>query len=335
MTFASSALLRREVERVSALLRSIGWVVPLAAMLSGAHAVSGQDYPTKPLRIVTSEAGGGNDVPARLVAQGLTLALGQQVVVENRPSGVMPGDIVSKAQPNGYTLLLYNNALWTGPLIQAAPYDAARDFAPITAVAKAVNVLVVSPALPVKSVADLIALAKSKPGGLNYGSSGTGASNHLAAEMFKTMAHVDIVRINYKGASPALTALLAGELQLMFPSAGAVTPHIRAGRVKALAVTGAEPTALFPGVPTVAATLPGYESIAIYGLFAPAATPRTIIVRLNAEIVKYLDRADVKEKFFNAGMDTAGGTPGALAAAVKSEVTRMGRVIKDAGIRGE
>jgi len=255
--------------------------------------------------------------------------------VENRPSGVIPGEIVSKAPPNGYTLLLYNNTLWIGPLLQNTPYDVVRDLAPVTSVAKGANVLVVNPATPVKSVADLVVLAKAKPGELNYGSSGTGASNHLAGELFRAMAGVNIVRINYKGAGPALTALLAGELQLMFPTAGAVTPHVRAGRVRALAVTSAEPTALFPGVPTVAASLPGYESISIYGVFAPAKTPRTIIDKLNEEIVRFLNRADVKEKSFNAGMETVGGPPEQLAATVKSEMARMSKVIRDAGIRGE
>jgi len=312
-----------------------GWVLTPAIAWSGVSAAIAQDYPNKPLRIVTSEAGGGNDMQARLIAQGLTQALGQQVVVENRPSGIMPGDIVSKASPNGYTLLFYNNTLWIGPLIQKTPYDAVRDFAPITAISKAPNVLVVSPALPAKSVAELIALAKAKPGELNYGSAGTGASNHLAAELFKTMARVEIVRINYKGAGPALTALLAGELQLMFPTAGAAMPHIKAGRVKALAVTGAEPTALFPEFPTVAATLPGYESTSVYGLFAPAATPRNIVDKLNAAVVRFLSRADVQTKFFNAGMETAGGTPEQLAATVKSELIRVGKTIKDAGIVSE
>ena len=305
-------------------------------MVLGAGVASGQNFPNKPIRIVTSEAGGGNDVQARLIAQGLTGALGEQVIVENRPSGIIPGDIVSKAQPNGYTLLLYNNALWTGPLIQSTPYDAVKDFSPIVAVAKAANVLVVNPALPIHSVAELVALAKAKPGELNYGSSGTGASNHLAAELFRVMAGINIVRINYKGAGPALTALLAGEIQLMFPTAGAVAPHMRTGRVRVLAVTSAEPTALAPGVPTVAASgLPGYESISIYGIFAPAGTPRALIDKLNREIVRLLNRADIKEKFFNAGMETMGGSPEQLAATVKSEIARVGRVIKQAGIRSE
>src|SRR6186713_450343 len=308
-------------------LRNIGWL-PAAMLLSGIACANAAEYPVKPLRIVTSEAGGGNDVPARIVAQGLTLALGQQVVIENRPSGVVPAEIVAKAAPNGYTLLFYNNALWTAPLIQTTPYDMLRDFTPVSAVARAVNVLVVNSALPAKSVAELIALAKTKPGGLNYGSSGTGASNHLAAEMFRTMAQIDIVRVNYKGAGPALTALIAGELQLMFPSAGAATPHVRAGRVKALAVTSAAPSALFPGLPAIAATLPGYESLAIYGLFAPAGTPPAIIVRLNTVVAQFLARADIQERFAAAGMDAAASTPGQLSASVQAEVARIGKVIR-------
>jgi len=304
-------------------------------LLSGIACANAAEYPVKPLRIVTSEAGGGNDVPARIVAQGLTLALGQQVVIENRPSGVVPAEIVAKAAPNGYTLLFYNNALWTAPLIQATPYDMLRDFTPVSAVARAVNVLTVNSALPAKSVADLIALAKTKPGGLNYGSSGTGASNHLAAEIFRTMAQIEIVRVNYKGAGPALTALIAGELQLMFPSAGAATPHVRAGRVKALAVTSAAPSALFPGLPAIAATLPGYESLAIYGLFAPAGTPPAIIVRLNTVVAQFLARADIQERFAAAGMDAAASTPGQLSASVQAEVARIGKVIRAAGIRGD
>jgi tripartite-type tricarboxylate transporter receptor subunit TctC len=315
-------------------LRNIAWL-PAAMLLSGVACANPAEYPVKPLRIVTSEAGGGNDVPARIVAQGLTLALGQQVVIENRPSGVVPAEIVAKAAPNGYTLLFYNNALWTAPLIQATPYDMLRDFTPVSAVARAVNVLTVNSALPAKSVADLIALAKTKPGGLNYGSSGTGASNHLAAEIFRTMAQIDIVRVNYKGAGPALTALIAGELQLMFPSAGAATPHVRAGRVKALAVTSAAPSALFPGLPAIAATLPGYESLAIYGLFAPAGTPPAIIVRLNTVVAQFLARADIQERFAAAGMDAAASTPGQLSASVQAEVARIGKVIRAAGIRAD
>ena len=316
------------------MMRTIGYflILPFALCLlpCGADA---QEFPTRPVRIVTSEAGGGNDIQARMIARGLSGALGQQVIVENRPSGVIPGEIVSRASPNGYTLLLYNNTLWTGPLIQKTPYDPVRDFAPVTTATIGPNVLVVNPASPANSVADLIALAKSKPGALNYASSGTGATNHLAAELFKTMAGVDIVRIGYKGAGPGLNDLIANQVQVMFPTAGAAAPHVKASRVKALAVTSAERSSIAPQLPTVAASgLPGYESLAIYGIFVPAGTPRAIVHRLNTEIVGVLTAADVKEKFLAMGMEAVGGSPDELAARIKSEMARMVKVIRDAGI---
>jgi len=312
-------------------------LLPASAFVLGCAIAAGamaQDFPTRPVRIVTSEAGGGNDVQARVIARGLTGVLGQQVIVENRPSGVIPGEIVARATPNGYTLLLYNNTLWTGPLIQKAPYDPLRDLAPVTTATIAPNVLVVNTALPAKSVADLISLAKSRPGQLNYASSGTGATNHLAAELFKTMAGVDIVRIGYKGAGPGLNDLIANQIQVMFPTAGAASPHVKAGRVKALAVTSAERSSVAPELPTIAASgLPGYESIAIYGIFAPAGTPKAIIERLNREIAGILASADVKERFFAMGMEAVGGSPAQLTGRVKSDMVRMGKVIRDAGIR--
>jgi len=293
-----------------------------------------QEFPTRPVRIVTSEAGGGNDVQARVIARGLTGVLGQQVIVENRPSGVIPGEIVARATPNGYTLLLYNNTLWTGPLIQKAPYDPLRDLAPVTTATISPNVLVVNTALPAKSVAELIGLAKSRPGQLNYASSGTGATNHLAAELFKMMAGVDIVRIGYKGAGPGLNDLIANQIQVMFPTAGAASPHVKSGRVKALAVTSAERSSVAPELPTIAASgLPGYETIAIYGIFAPAGTPQAIIERFNREISGILATADVKEKFLGMGMEAIGGSPAQLTARVKSDMVRTGKLIRDAGIR--
>lgn len=293
-----------------------------------------QEFPTRPVRIVTSEAGGGNDLQARLIARGLSGALGQQVIVDNRPSGVIPGEIVSRASPNGYTLLLYNNTLWTGPLIQKTPYDPVRDLAPVTTATIGPNVLVVNPASPANSVAELIALAKARPGELNYASSGTGATNHLAAELFKTLAGVDIVRIGYKGAGPGLNDLMANQVQVMFPTAGAAAPHVKSGRVKALAVTSLERSSIAPQLPTVAASgLPGFESLAIYGLFVPAATPHALVSRLNREIVRVLDAADVKEKLFGMGMEAVGGSPEALANRVRAEMKRMGRVIREAGIQ--
>jgi tripartite-type tricarboxylate transporter receptor subunit TctC len=305
-------------------------------MAAGAGPVAGQNYPNQPIRVITSEVGGGNDLLARQVAQAISGPLGQPVAVDNRPGGITPGEIASKAAPDGYTLLLYNNTVWIAPLIQSAPYDAVRDFSPISEMARTPNVVVVNASSPAKSIAELIALAKAKPGALKYGASGTGAGNHLAGELFGAMAGVRIVPVNYKGIGGAFKDLMTDDLQLMFPTAVSGAPHVKSGKLRALGVTSAQPSALMPGVPTVAASgLPGYEAITIFAALAPAATPRTIVSRLNEEIVRFLTRVDVKEKLFSTGMETVGSSPEQLAATLKSEVERMGKVIKDAGIRVE
>jgi tripartite-type tricarboxylate transporter receptor subunit TctC len=308
-------------------LRSLA--ITLLAMSATLHAGStrAEPYPNKPIRLVTSEAGGGNDVQARLVAQGISRHLGQRIVVDNRPSGVIPGDIVSKAPPDGYTLLLYNNALWIASLVQKTPYDAMRDLAPVALVSVTPNILVVNAAVAVQSVKELIALARAKPGALNYASSGNGASNHIAGEMFNAMAGVHIVRIAYKGAAQGLNDVIGGRVQVMFPTSVAATPFVKAEKVRALAVTSAEPSALAPGLPTIAASgLPGYESIAIYGVFAPAKTPRNVIATLNREIVQVLGAPDAKEKFLSLGMDPVGGSPGGLTMMMKSEIRRVSEI---------
>jgi len=308
-------------------------------VIAGAMAASGQDYPRKPIRLVTAEPGGGNDFAARLIVQGLGGSLGQPMIVDNRggAGGIIAADIVAKAQPDGYTLLLYANNIWIIPLLRSnAPFDVIRDFAPITWAAKSPNTVVVHPALPVKSVEDLIAHARARPGELNYGSGGSGSSTHLAVELLKSMAGVNIVRVPFKGNAPALNAMFAGEVQLMIVTAGTVAPHLKSGRLRALAVTSAQPSPLAPGLPTVAASgLPGYESIQIYGVFAPGRTSSVIVKRLHDEIVRVLGRADVKEKFLAAGVEPVGSTPQQLAATIKSEIVRMSKVIKDAGIREE
>jgi tripartite-type tricarboxylate transporter receptor subunit TctC len=316
--------------------RRIVWMLLVGIALLGAGLVSGQEFPNKPIRVITSEVGGGNDLLARLVAQAISGPLGQPVAVDNRPGGITPGEIVSKAAPDGYTLLLYNNTVWIGPLIQAAPYDAVKDFAPIGEMARTPNVLVVNFSSPAKSVAELIALARARPGELKYGASGTGAGNHLAGALFGAMAGVKIVAINYRGIGGAFKDLMADELQLMFPTAVSAVPHVKSGKLRALGVTSAAPSALVPGVSPVAASgLPGYEAITIFAAFAPAATPRTVIDRLNGEITRFLNQVDVKERLFNTGMETVGSSPERLAVTVKSEITRMSRVIKDAGIRAD
>lgn len=314
----------------SALARWLGCV---AVAVWTAGAASAQGYPTKPIRIVTTAPGSGNDLVVRLVGPHLTASWGEPVIVDNR--GILAGEIVARAPPDAYTLLAYGSPFWISPLIRShSPYDPVRDFSPVMLTVNTPNILVVHPALPAKSVRELIAVAKSRPGELNYGSASTGSTSHLAAELFKAMAGISIVRIPYRGSGPALNALLAGEFQLMFPNAGAVAPHAKAGRLRALAVTSSEPSALAPGLPTLAASgLPGYESSSPFGMFAPAGTPPARIERLHRELVRALNRADVKERLFNAGVEVVGGSPERLAATMKSEMARWGKVIRDAGIR--
>ncbi len=320
------------------LRRIVLWVFSIAPMVLGADAACSQaHYPNKPIRIVTPGTGGGTDLTARMIAPGLSGSLGQQVVVDNRPSGVIAGGIASKAQPDGYTLLIGGSSHWLAPFMQDnLPFDPVRDFSAITLAVSMPNILVVHPSVAANSVKELIALAKSRPGELNYASALAGGTIHLAAELFKAMAGVNIVRVPYKGSGPALNDLIAGQVQVMFATAGSVAPHIKSGRLRALAVTTSQPSALAPGLPAVAAAgLPGYESVAMFGMFAPARTPATIISRLHQEIVGVLNKADVKQRFFNVGVETVGSSPEEFAAAVKSEIARMGKVIKSAGIRAD
>ena len=211
-----------------------------------------------------------------------------------------------------------------------------RDFAPITWAAKSPNVLVVHPSLPVKSVSELISYARARPGELNYGSGGSGSSTHLSVELLKSMTGINVVRVPFKGNGPAVNALFAGEVHMMIATAGSVAPHLKSNRLRALAVTSPQPSPLAPGLPAMAASgLPGYESMQIYGVFAPSKVPAAIVKRLNEEMVRVLGRADIKEKFLASGVEPVGSTPQQLAATIKSEIVRIGKVIKDAGIRGE
>jgi tripartite-type tricarboxylate transporter receptor subunit TctC len=309
--------------------------VGLAVLAPYGPLANAQDFPTKPVRIVASEAGGGGDFIARLVAQGLTSAFGQQVLVENRGGGVVAGDVVAKSTPDGYTLLLYGNTLWLLPLMRKhVPYDPHRDFVPVTLAGRAVNVLVVHPSLPVKSVKDLIALARARPGELNFSTAAPGTINHLAGELFNSMAKVNIVRVSYRGSPSAVTAVLSGEVQLMFAAAAPVRPHIQAGRVKPLGVTTATRSATYPDLPTIAeAGLPGFEAVSVHGIFVPAKTPDVIITRLNQEIVRVLRRPESRDRFAGIGAEPIGTTPEQLTAEIKAEIARMGKVIREAGIQ--
>ena len=319
-------------------------VILVCLWLPGSDLLSAQNsgprpggaYPTRPIRIITSEAGGGTDFAARMVAQGIAGPLSQPVIVDNRGSGTISGGIASKATPDGYTLLVTTNALWVLPFIQTVSFDPVKDFLPIATAAFSPTILVVHPSLPIKTVKELIARAKAKPGELNYASAGTGSSPHLAAELFKAMAEVNIVRIPYKGSGPALNDLIGGQVQIMFGTAGSVTTIIAAGKLRGLAVTSAQPSALFPGLPTVAESgVPGYRSETTYGVFAPAGTPASIVNRLNREVVLAVARQEIRDKFQNAGVEVAGSTPAQFAALIKTDIARMGKVIKDTGIRAD
>lgn len=319
-------------------IRSLAQQLAASALLA---AFTGQAfcqaYPTRPIRIVTSAPGGGSDMVSRLMAQGLTTALGQQVIVENRGGGVIAGETVAKAPPDGYTLLYYGSALWLLPLMRKdVPYEPLRDFAPISWVSRQPNVLVVHPSLPARSVRELIALAKAKPRGLNYSSGGTGSSGHLSAELFKYMAGVNILRINYKGQGPATNDLVAGQVQLTFGTSGSVMPHVKSGRLRALAVTSAEPSALVPGLPTIAASgVPRYESEQVSGIFAPSKTPAGVLTVLGQEIVRTLNRQEIKDRVFQSGAEIVASSPEQFTAKIREELARMGKVIKAASIRDE
>ena len=297
-------------------------------------AACGQDYPAKPIRMFATEAVGGTDFVARLLAQGLTESLGHQVIVDNR--GNLAAPLAAKSPPDGYTLALLGPPMWISPLLQTVQYDPVKDFSPVIWAASSVNVLVVHPSLPVNSVRELIAFAKARPGQLNYASSMTGASNHLAAELFKYMAGVNFLRIPYKGASQALIDVVGGAMDLSFPSAPAAAPFIKSRKLRALGVTSAQPYAVLPDLPTIAATgVPGYESVAMFGVFVQAGTPAAIINRLNQELVRIVNRADVQERFRGAGMDANGSSAAQLTAAIATEVARAAKMIKSAGIRAD
>lgn len=318
----------------------IRWaLIVLALAGSVAHAQQRSqapgDYPNKPIRIVTAAPGGGNDLIARTVAQGISGPLGQQVVVDNRGGGVIAGEIVSKAPRDGYTLLVTGSDFWIGPLVRKTAFDPVKDFSPVSFTTSAPNIVVVHPSVPAKSIKELIDLAKAKPGELNYASAGIGASQHLGGELFKVMAGVNIVHVPYQAAGPSIIAIVGNQVQLTFATAASVATPIKSGALRALAVTSAKPSALFPGLPTVAATIPGYEIRGAQAVFAPVGTPATVITRLNREVVRAFNQPEVKERMFNAGLEVVASSPEELMTTMKSEMARLGKVIKDAGIRDD
>ena len=304
------------------------------------HAQPNSTYPSKPIHlIVPFPPGGGNDTVARAIAQQVSPELGQPVVIDNRPGagGAVGAELAAKAPPDGYTLFLAGvGSHVVNPNVHKVPYDPIRDFAPVTLIASAPSVLVVNPRVPAQSIAEFTAYARANPGKLNYASNGAGSAAQLAAAMYETMAGVKMVHVPYKGIAPALTDLLGGEVQLMFGTVVALVPHIQAGRLRALAVTGKKRSALLPEVPTLRESgLPEYEAGSWYGIEAPAGTPRAIIDQLNAVIVKALRQPDVARRLATEGAEVIGSTPEEFGAHIKSELARVGAVVRAAGIRAE
>ena len=314
------------------------WVSALLAGLLILGNANGQgDYPTRPVKvIVPSPPGGGTDILARVLAQHFSKALGQPFVVENKPgAGNMIGiESVARAPADGYTLLVVASTLALNTVLyKKVPYDPVRDFAPITLAATAPNVLVVNPALPAKSLAELIALAKAKPGALSYGTPGIGTSPHLSMELLKSMAGIDLQHVPYRGTAAAVTDVIGGQIAATFANALTAKPQVDSGRVRALAVSGPNRIEAFPGVPPVAeAGVPGYEAMQWYGLAAPAGTPAPIVARLHAEAAKALQSDEMKEKLALDGAQPVGSTPAEFGALIRRELDKWTRVVRAAGI---
>ena len=299
-----------------------------------------QSYPTKPIRMVVPFApGGGSDLVGRVVAQRLTPALGQQVIVDNRAGagGRIGTEAVARAPADGYTLVFATSSVMvTAPaLYPKLAYDMPKDFAPISFVASTAYVLVVHPTVPARSVKDFIALAKKTPGKLSYASSGQGGPAHLAGELFSALTGVKMVHVPYKGSSPGTTSVIAGETDAMFSNLLPALPALKSGRLRALGVTSARPSTILPDVPPLAATLPGFDVEQLYGLLAPAGTPRDIVRRLNAETIKAVQAPDVKAKLATDGSEVLVSTPEAFEKRIVAEIAKWSKVIKAAGIREE
>jgi tripartite-type tricarboxylate transporter receptor subunit TctC len=300
-----------------------------------------QTWPSKPIRIVIAQApGSATDVISRVVGNQLAEALGQAIVIDARPGagGVLGTEVAARSAPDGYTLFMGNNSTHgSNPAVYAKlPYDAVKDFAPVSFVASVPYVMVVDPALPVKSVKEFIALVKSKPGKMNYASAGNGSTHHFCGELLKSMTGIDIQHIPYKGSGPGIAGLLGGEVSMMFSNVADIGSQIRAGKVRPLAVTSQKRASSLPDVPTMAeAGLPDFEITSWFGLLVPAGTPAPIIARLNADTVKVLGRAEVKATLALQGLEVAPSTPEQFAAHIKSEIARFTQIAKAAGIKAE
>lgn len=312
----------------------------ISAMLcAAAGGVLAQNYPTRAVRLVVPFAAGAgtNDIMARLVAQKLTDSLGHQIVVDNRPgaSGIVGTEIVSKAQPDGYTVLIMSVPFTANAsLYKKLPYDAEKDFTPVTLVAYVPLILVVHPSVPVKSLNELVAFAKARPGQINFGSGGPGSTPHLAGELLKSMAGIEMTHVPYKGGAPALADLTGGQIQLMLENIPGTLPLVKAGKLRVLAVSSKTRSLLAPDVPTLdEAGVKGYEIIGWNGIFVPAKTPRPIVDKLHSEIAKVLALTDVKERLAAMGAQGVGNTPEQFADFIKTETVKWAKVVKKAGIK--
>ena len=319
-------------------------IFAVSSALVAAHAACSaslfaQEYPVKPVRFVIAfTPGGPSDILTRLVGTKLAESLGQTFIFDNRPGagGNVAGEIVAKAPPDGYTLLMGNNSVLAtnATLYKTMAFDPVKELAPIALVASQPNILVVHPSVPVKNVKELIAFAKSRPGQLNYASSGSGAAAHLSAELFKSMTGVNMVHIPYKGASPALIDVLAGQCQVMFATALSVQPYLQAGRLRPLAVSTAKRARTIPDLPTVAeAGVPGFEASTWHGVVTTAGTPQPVIAKLNAEVNKLLKLPEVSTSLNRQGAEIMGGSPQDFAAYIKSEIPKWAKVVKASGAR--
>lgn len=317
-------------------LRCLRAVVLCAALLpAGAMA-----YPTKPLRLVVPfPAGGPVDITARTIGPDLAHALGQPVVIDNRAGagGIVATDLVAKAIPDGHTLLLgtVSNAI-NQAVIPKLPFDAQKDFTPVTMLVVITSILVVHPSVPATSVQHLIALAKAKPGALRYASTGNGTPGHLAAELFKFMAGIDLLHVPYKGAAPALVDVISGQVHMALLSAPGLVPHVQAARLKALAVTNAKRSVILPDLPTIAESgLPGFEAEGWHGVFVPRATPPSVVAALNGALLAVLANEDIRTRLVRSGAEPVGLPPAQFAAKFRAEVERWSKVVKSAGIKAD
>jgi tripartite-type tricarboxylate transporter receptor subunit TctC len=320
-----------------AIIAGLAFIGGAAAQTPPSTAVA--NYPTKAVRlIVPFPPGGGTDFVARTVQARLAKALGQQIIIDNRAgaTGIVGTELGAKAPPDGYTLTMATGATISAnmALFPKLPYDPPKDFAPITLIASQPNVLAVHPSLPAKTVRDLIAIAKSRPGQLSYASSGSGSSHHLSGELLKIMSGINIVHVPYKGTGPAIIDAVGGHVEVIFSGIAAILPQVKSGKLRALAVTQAQRSAILPALPTIAESgLPGYEITSWHGMLAPAGTPHAVVLRVRNSVAKALESADVRERFASQGAEPVGSTPEAFAKFMHADIAKIAKLIKAAGIK--